>query len=153
MQIGKSNISFNIKENPLIIWRDTNKKLNEFYKRPNVNLTDSPEDLELKNIMRHITGLARVAQVNSPDVARAYGYTKEMFDFGKDYIKHPFSKRSSDVVNDTNIDFFDNDLGINYIQNNPNASVEDIMNYAYQEALKSKTREYPKSDLFQYLSY
>ena len=37
-------------------------------------------------------------QYNSPDVARAYGFTKEMLDYGKDYIKHPFSKRSPGAV-------------------------------------------------------
>ena len=152
MQIGDTKISFKLNENPLWVWTDTNKKLNEFYLRPDINLTDSEEDLRLKNTMRHITGLARLAQYNSPDVARAYGFTKEMLDYGKDYIKHPFSKRSPDVVNDTNIDFYNNELGINYGLNNPYATVDDIINFAYQEALQSKNKQYPVSALSKYLA-
>ena len=49
MKFGNEKISFNINETPLKVWYDTNKRLEEFYKRQNINLTDSPKDLRIKN--------------------------------------------------------------------------------------------------------
>ena len=40
--------------NPLLIWWDTTNDLDEFYKRPDVNLSDNTADLVKKNDMRHI---------------------------------------------------------------------------------------------------
>ena len=149
MEFGNEKISFNINETPLKVWYDKNKRLEEFYKIKNINLTDSPEDLRIKNTMRHITGLATLAKYNSPNVTRSFGYVKEVGDIAKDSIKHPFFGVSKNVVNDTNIDFYNNDLGIDYTLQNPNASFDDIMNFAYQEAQKEKN--YPKSYLLKYL--
>ena len=42
---------------PFIIWANTNSMLDDFYKRPEINIDNSAEGLKRKNTMRHITGL------------------------------------------------------------------------------------------------
>lgn len=42
---------------PFIIWANTNSMLDNFYKRPEINIDNSSEGLKRKNTMRHITGL------------------------------------------------------------------------------------------------
>ena len=45
---------------PIAIWTNTNTILDKKYKSSDINLSDKPEDLEIKNTARHITGLGLV---------------------------------------------------------------------------------------------
>lgn len=113
---------------PLAIWGDTNRGLNNYYKK--VGLGDTTDDLNIKNTMRHIVGLARTTRAYGDDVARVLQMPKETMDFWHD-----------NDLKDNVIDLDHNELGINYALTNPNFSREDVMNYAYKKAIE----DYPKN--------
>ena len=50
------------KNTPFSIWPETNLMLNDFYKRPDVNIIDDNRGLNIKNSLRHIVGSAREYQ-------------------------------------------------------------------------------------------
>ena len=124
---------------PLLLWADATNSLENFYKKPEINLTDSPKDLKIKNDMRHITGAALVAKTYSPLGVRPITNVKESLDLGLDYIKHTKLGISQDVLNDTYIDYTNNGIGRDFIKNNPLATKEEIINYAYNIARKTKS--------------
>lgn len=77
---------------------------------------------DIKNTMRHITGLARTIQAYGKPTARVLGIIKETGDFwtgNQDNVK----------------DFRNNEFGINYVQNHPEASRKELMDYALKRAL------------------
>lgn len=106
---------------PLGLWWDTNRGLEKFYQANNI--TDDDEDI--KNTMRHITGLARTTQAYGEPVARMLGEVKETADFWSGN-------------QDNAIDFKNNDLGINFVKQYPSATREEIMQFALQKALQGK---------------
>ena len=140
---------------PLVIWADTTNKLDKFYKRPEINLTDTPDNLERKNTMRHITGLARTTKAYHPIIAEGLGYIKEgAIDFTKDFLFTKDHKIKSKTFKDTVVDLQNNRKGINYIKNNPNANLEDIMQFAYKESETKPNYEnisVPRNGIFKYL--
>lgn len=108
---------------PLIIWKTTNNDLNDFYSRPEIDLTDSKDDLNIKNSMRHIVGLANVMQeYKNPYISNTLGAGKELMDI-------------LSGVWDSKIDWGNNQIGINYATQNPQFSKEDILQYAYKQAI------------------
>lgn len=115
---------------PLSIWGHTNRRLDEFYQRPEINLTDSTDDKNIKNSMRHIMGLANVMQqYKSPFLSNIFGGIKETGDI----LRKDF---------DNKIDWGNNQIGINYAKNNPNFTQEDILNFAYEQAIKDYKNNY-----------
>lgn len=115
--------------NPLLIWADTNRELNNFYKRSDINLTDTPKGKEKKNTMRHIVGLGLTGQLYPNSLARIYGYSKEAFDAIRDLANYRTIKK--ETIDDTNIDLKNNEIGIHYTDLYPNASKNDLMEYAW----------------------
>lgn len=148
-----NKLSWLIPFHPLIAWGDTIMDLNKFYKRPEINLTDSKEDLIKKNDMRHIVGLARMGQTYYNPLAATLGSIKEGFDYAKDFVKpSSFGYITDDTKNDTRIDWGNNIEGINYTDKYPNASGEEIMQYAWGLTNGAKPIEQqPKSKLYQLL--
>ena len=107
---------------PLILWANTNAQLDEFYKRPEINLNSSDTDNEIRNTMRHVTGLGLAAREYG---YRAYtlGAIKEGLDILKDLFFHkPIGRISSEVWEDTITDFKNNHRGIQYMLKNPDAN-------------------------------
>lgn len=115
--------------NPLFIWADTNRELNNFYKRPDINLTDTLEGKEKKNTMRHIVSLGLTGQLYPNSLARVYGYSKEAFDSMRDLATSGTIKK--ETIEDTNIDLKNNEIGIKYTDLYPNASKKDLIEYAW----------------------
>ena len=145
------NYSYNNMSNmnflkPIIIWANTNSMLDEFYKRSRVNLTVSVQDNEIRNTMRHITGLGLAAREYGKG-AYVFGIIKEFLDLLEDLLLHkPIGVISPEVWNDTITDFQNNHKGIQYMLNNPDATVDDLMNFAYKlakENLLTKEAEAP----------
>ena len=119
---------------PLLIWANANQQLNKKYKTQEINLTDKSEDLVIKNTMRHITGLGLTA-TQYGKFAYFIGIIKESLDLLKDLLFHkPIGKISPEVWADTITDFQNNHKGIQYMLQNPDATSEDLMNFAYQLA-------------------
>ena len=115
---------------PLGIWYDTNRGLEDFYNKNNI------KDKEIKNKMRHVTGLARTTQAYGAPTARMLGLVKETADF--------WSGNQDNAK-----DFKNNDLGINYALKHPKATREEIMNYAFRRALLDKD---PLKNFAEYLA-
>ena len=124
---------------PLLIWANANQQLNNKYKSPDINLTDSAHDLTIKNVMRHTTGLGLAASQYGI-LAYPIGAIKELFDLLKDLLFHkPIGVISPEVWKDTITDFKNNHEGIQYMLKNPDATIDDLMNFAYSLA---KERQY-----------
>lgn len=107
---------------PLGLWWDTNRGLEEYYTQKNIKETDK----DIKNVMRHITGLARTTQAYGEPVARILGEVKETGDFWTGN-------------QDNALDFKNNDLGINFVKQFPNVTRKNIMDYAYKKAIEQQT--------------
>ena len=129
--------------NPLkvpTIWANTNALLDDFYANPNVNITNDKRGINIKNSMRHIVGPALITQVYGGDFTQKLGGYKEAFDFIR---QQPFGDQMVDLRN--------NQRGINYILNNPNATKQDIMEYALQESIKNYDQDYNSKSLYDLL--
>lgn len=139
---------------PLIAWGDTVRDLNKFYKRPEINLTDSPEDLRKKNDMRHMVGLARINKTYYNPLAVGVGAIKELADYSKDFFDpKEFGKVKEETKQDTKVDWGNNFAGINYTDKYPKASSEDIMQYAWGLTNGAKPiEEQPKSKLYEMIT-
>ena len=122
---------WNIIGKPLAIWANTNAMLDEYYKRPDVNIGDDSVGLNIKNSMRHIVGPALMAQVYGKDFTKTMGGLKEAKDL---YSGQPFDDQVIDLRN--------NQRGISYAITNPNASKEDVLEYALDRALMDYNRDY-----------
>lgn len=109
----------------LFLWRETNKRLEKFYERPDINITD--EELDIKNDMRHITGLVFYTQKYGAEQARKYGYLKEKLDYYQE-----------GDINDTFIDFDNNEKGIAFGIKHKNLSREKTIEKIYEEFIKPK---------------
>ena len=115
---------------PLSIWGHSNRQLEEFYNRPEINITNSKDDKNLKNSMRHIVGLANTMQeYKNPFISNLFGGVKEIGDVLRLNL-------------DNKLDWENNQRGINYASYNPNFTKEDILNFAYREALKNYKNDY-----------
>lgn len=134
---------------PLIIWKNTTDALDNYYNLPEVNLKDNtPENIDIKNTMRHITGSAILQQEypnslafwlkNSKDksiIPRFINNVKETGDYTRDlYFTKPFGTLSDYYWTDTAIDINNNQKGYNFALKNPNADMKSIMDYALSEA-------------------
>ncbi len=147
----KSSVEFREKLSSLNVARDwvkTNRALEEFYKRPNINITNTSRGLNIKNSMRHIVGSAKYQQSYGL-LAEPLGYIKE----GWDFLTEPFIYMAQDrglnypkylrkTLNDTLIDLENNEIGRNYVKQNPNITDEDIMQYALNQAFKNYNKQY-----------
>ena len=136
------------KNTPFSIWPETNLMLDDFYKRPDVNIKDDNRGLNIKNSLRHIVGSAREYQ-HYPYLAVPLGFIKE----GWDLISEPFiymglnkslnyPKYLGKTFKDTLVDTENNRIGRNFIKQNPNATDEDIMQYALKQATENHDRQY-----------
>lgn len=125
---------------PLAIWTNTNAMLDDFYIRPNVNIRNDTQGLNIKNSMRHIVAPALMTQEYNPKFTRFMGGLKEARDF---YAGQP--------IEDQFIDLRNNWRGINYAQNNPQANKEEIMQYALEEAKKNYNQDYNSKSLYELL--
>lgn len=114
--------------------------LDDFYSRPDINIKNDEKGLNIKNSMRHIVGPALMTQEYSPKFTRYMGGLKEAKDF---YSGQP--------LNDQLIDLRNNWRGINYAKDNPNASKEQIMQYAFDEANKNYNQDYNSKSLYELL--
>lgn len=131
---------WNIVGKPLAIWANTNSMLDDYYKRPDVNIQDDERGINYKNTMRHIVGPAIMAQVYGPDFTRRLGGFKEAKDF---YSGQPF--------NDQMIDLRNNQRGIGFAVHNPNATKEDILEYALDRAIMNYDQDYNSKSLYELL--
>lgn len=113
---------------PLGLWWDTNRGLEDYYNTHGINENNK------KNDMRHIVGLARTTQAYGAPLARILGMVKETTDF--------WSGNQDNVT-----DFRNNQLGINFIKNNPKATRKEIMDYAYKYSQNKYKQNKSLSDL------
>lgn len=146
-----NDLSWLIPGQPLIAWADITNDLNNFYKRPEINLTDIKEDLKKKNAMRHIVGLARMGQTYFNPLAIKIGSIKENLDYVKDFLNpSSFGYITNETKDDTKVDWGNNLKGINFTDKYSNASGEDIMQYAWKLVNGAKPiEEQPKSKLYE----
>lgn len=115
---------------PLMIWGQTNRDLNDFYNRPEINLTDSKDDLNVKNTMRHIVGLANTMQeYKNPKISKTFGFIKEFADVLRGDL-------------DNKLDWGNNEIGINYASQYPNFTKDNILNFAYNQAMQNYEKDY-----------
>ena len=125
---------------PLVIWANTNSMLDEYYKRPEVNLLNSEKDNTIRNDMRHFTGLALTQQEYPTKIARKIGNIKEYGDLLHNfYFEKPHFGFPPNYHIDALIDRENNELGMQYARNNPNATPLEIMDYAYNNIALPKT--------------
>ena len=122
--------------------------LEEFYKRPEINICNDTRGLNIKNSMRHIVGSSKYQQ-DYGDLATYFGDAKENLDINiQPYIYMLKNKDSNlqkykDIVaKDITIDIENNEIGRAFARKNPNATDEDIMQYAFQQALMNYDRQY-----------
>ena len=107
------------------LWRETNVRLEKFYERPDINITD--EEIDIKNDMRHITGLAFFTQMYGAQEAKNLGYTKELKDI---IFEHD--------LDDTKIDLENNKKGIQLGKDNPYIERDKLIEKIYDEYIKPK---------------
>ena len=111
----------------LWLWKETNKKLEEFYAKPEINIRE--EEYPIKNDMRHITGLVFYTQRYGETQARKYGYLKEKLDFYQE-----------GDIKDTLIDFDNNEIGIAFGMKYKNLSKEETIEKIYDVFIKPKRK-------------
>ena len=109
------------------IWWKTNILLEEFYKRPDINITD--KELDIKNEMRHITGLAFLTKIFGVEKARKLGFLKEHWDI--------FTHEDKE---DTLVDFENNEKGIAVAIQCPNLNMEETIQKIYNVYIKPKRK-------------
>jgi hypothetical protein len=125
---------------PFVVWANTNSMLDEYYKKPDVNLGTTERDFNIRNSMRHIVGPALMAQAYTPESANIMGGLKEARDF---YLQQ--------APEDVFLDLRNNQRGINFVKQNSNATPEEIMNFAYKTTLKNLDRDY-NSNLYELIT-
>lgn len=116
---------------PLVVWANTNSMLDKYYQEPDINLGKTQRDFNIRNSMRHIVGPALMAQAYSPETAKVMGGLKEARDF---YAQQDF--------NDILLDLRNNNRGINYVENNPESTPKQIMDFAYKTTLQNLDKDY-----------
>jgi len=131
---------WNIIGKPLAIWANTNAMLDDYYKRPDVNIGDDEIGLNFKNTMRHIVAPAIMTQVYGGDFTRRLGGFKEARDL---YAGQPFYDQIIDLRN--------NQKGIGFAIHNPNATKEDILEYALDRAIMDYEQDYNSNSLYELL--
>ena len=109
------------------LWRETNIRLEKFYKRPDINITD--DELDIKNDMRHITGLAFFTQLFGVVKTISLGYMKEFKDM---IFEHDFE--------DTKIDIENNKRGIYIGQKYPFTERDKLIEIIYNIYIKHKRK-------------
>lgn len=125
---------------PFLIWWSTTSMLDKFYQREEISLSNSEEDLEIKNSMRHITGIARSTGSVSAFDAYVYGVAKEIYDLCLELYSQKFKIRKM-VWEDTLTDLSNNKIGTSYVLEHPNATDEQIMNFAYEYSLQKRAEK------------
>ena len=130
------NMSIGNPLKPLVLWANTNSMLDKYYKQPNINLNDDNKDNAIRNDMRHITGLALAKQEYPEPIAYTLGYIKEAGDGLKELLfKKPYLNMSQKYFDDLNTDLKNNELGINYTTLYPDATPQEIMDFAYNKSI------------------
>lgn len=120
---------------PLRIWADVNSELDKFYNSPQIKLGTSKEDNNLRNSMRHLVGSAIARQEYSPKGTNFILGTKENSDFARELFGLGYKPKFSDkYFFDALIDRENNNIGMEYGKNNPNASMQDVIDFAYSHA-------------------
>lgn len=119
---------------PLIEWPRINHELDAAY--PSFGIKDNPYGYQIKNSARHFAGGAMGAKYYGEDKTRELGQRKEAWD----KIVH---KNMQDLNDDIKIDFKNNERGINYIKQNPQATRQDIIKQAIQAAIDNYIEDYP----------
>ena len=109
----------------LRLWPETNKRLEKFYERPDINITDKETDI--KNDMRHIVGPALFAQLYGSKTTRILSYLKESRDI--------LLQRD---LKDSIVDMKNNDLGIQIGLKYPNMSRDELIELIYERYVKKK---------------
>lgn len=107
------------------LWPETNKRLENFYKRSDINITEKETDI--KNDMRHIAGPAFFAQLYGAEATRFLSYLKE----ARDIILQKDLK-------DNIVDMKNNDLGIQLGIKYPNISRDELIELIYNLYIKQK---------------
>lgn len=156
IKVNKKLSKLNIFRN----WIETNRMLEEFYKRPEINIINDTRGLNIKNSMRHIVGLSKYQQ-DYGDLTKFFGDSKENWDIATQpfiyMLKNKnlnYQKYKNEVLKDKAIDLENNEIGREFARKNPNATDEDIMQYAFQQALLNYNRQYnaePSKDFQQRL--
>ena len=109
------------------LWRETNIRLDKFYSRPDINIAN--KELNIKNDMRHITGLAFFTQMFGASKTRLLGYTKEFKDM---LFEHD--------LDDTKIDLNNNKIGILLGEKYPTLERDKLIELIYNIYIKPKRR-------------
>ena len=136
---------------PLVIWGNVDDFLNEYYKIPNINLSDKKEHLNIKNTMRHIVGASILAQEYPFDKAQEILDIKEKGDYWREKTGFGYKPKFSEkYYMDNLIDKENNNIGLNFGKNNPNAALKEIMDFAYSHATdKTKVNPYNYFDFLE----
>ena len=144
IEINKDLSKLNVFNN----WINTNRMLEDYYKRPDVNIINDSRGLNIKNSMRHIVGSSKYQQ-NYGLLAKPFGYIKEGMDFFIDPFKYMTKNKSLNypkyllkTINDSSIDLENNKIGREFAKKNPDATDEDTMKYALQQALLNYDKQY-----------
>ena len=109
----------------LRLWPETNKRLDKFYERPDINITNKEKDI--KNDMRHIVGPALFAQLYGSETSRLLSYLKESRDI--------LLQRD---LKDSIVDMKNNDLGVQIGLKYPNMSRDELIELIYERYVKQK---------------
>ena len=109
----------------LRLWPETNKRLEKFYERPDINITNKEKNI--KNDMRHIVGPALFAQLYGSETTRFLSYLKESRDI--------LLQRD---LKDSIVDMKNNDLGIQIGLKYPNMSRDKLIELIYERYVKQK---------------
>ena len=113
----------------LRLWPETNKRLEKFYERPDINITEDEKDI--KNDMRHIVGPALFAQLYGSETTRFLSYLKESRDI--------LLQRD---LKDSIVDMKNNDLGIQIGLKYPNMCRDELIELIYEKYIKQKRNKY-----------
>lgn len=127
--------NFAVPHNPLIEWVRINHDLNKIY--PQYGIYDDPAGINVKNSARHFSGGALGNMFYGEDITNSLGTLKEIGD--KQINK---KKNINDLLNDTKIDYSNNQRGIEYTKKYPYVTRNDIYNEAINNAIKNYPNDY-----------
>ncbi len=138
-------------------WIGTNRMLDDFYKQPEINIINDVRGLNLKNSMRHIVGSSKYQQ-DYGFLAQPFGYVKEGWDIITEPFIYMYQNKSLNypkylykTLIDTSVDLKNNKIGRDFVKQTPNATDEDIMQYALKKAKENYKQQYDRQNLIRRL--
>lgn len=132
--------------NVLYEWCKINKDLDKIY--PYYNITDNTYGLNIKNSTRHFAGGALGNKFYGEDLTRKLGVKKEKFDENKNkFNKKQNLEKIQHFELDKNIDFLNNERGIEFTKQNPHVTRQEIYHKAIKNAINNYAKDYTNNSL------